>query len=266
MADKITNFEDYKKKDNVPGDTTDIDIQIEDPVNFFNAQEREEFFQERQKEQARQQAPVQNPVPPQPPVQPNPYAQQPVQQNPYVQQPMQQQYSQNDYSQLVNNAWNQNGAANQNYDPQYDDEEYDEDYEDDYYEEDEEEEGGFPIELFVRISSIITGIIILAFLAIVAKVKIYDRYFAPDPDEEQVTVAELPLPSGYTEKAGTVVVTAEQLNLRTVDNSQSSDTVVTAVPKGTELKRIAVNSDESWALVEYNGQRVYASMKYLSEK
>ena len=49
MADKITNFEDYKKKGNVE-DTTDIDIQIEDPYNFFNEQEREEYFQERQKE------------------------------------------------------------------------------------------------------------------------------------------------------------------------------------------------------------------------
>jgi hypothetical protein len=49
LADKITKFEDYKRKDNV-GDTTDIDIQIEDPMNFFNAEEREEFYQERQKE------------------------------------------------------------------------------------------------------------------------------------------------------------------------------------------------------------------------
>ena len=106
----------------------------------------------------------------------------------------------------------------------------------------------------------------MAFLAIVAKVKIYDRYFAKDPDEEQVVVSELALPSGYTEKNDTVVVTAKQLNLRTVDNSQSDSTIVTAVPEGTELKRVGINADGTWALVEYNGTRVYASMKYLSEK
>ena len=48
MADKIANFEDYKKRTGV--EDTDIDIQIEDPYNFFNEQEREEYFKERQKE------------------------------------------------------------------------------------------------------------------------------------------------------------------------------------------------------------------------
>ena len=249
MADKITNFEDYKRKDNV-GDTTDIDIQIEDPMNFFNAQEREEFYQERQKEQAQAQKrpPVQEPVQPQP------------------------QYSQDDYNQLVDNAWNKGQNNQQNYPDDngqgYEDE-YDPDYDENYddgYDEEDDSEGGFPIELFVRISSIITGIIILAFLAIVLKVKVYDRYLAPDPDEEQVTVSELALPDGYTEKNDTVVVTAEMLNLRSVDNSGSKDTVMGTVNKGTELKRVAVNADNSWALVEYNGQRLYASMKYLEVK
>ncbi len=261
LADKITKFEDYKRKDNV-GDTTDIDIQIEDPMNFFNAEEREEFYQERQKEQEREQA--QN----RPPIQEA--AQQYAQ--PQPQQPMQSQpqYSQDDYSQSVDNAWNKDLSGNdgRDYEDDYDPD-YDEDYEDGYdegYDEEEDSEGGFPIELFVRISSIITGVIILAFLAIVLKVKVYDRYLAPDPDEEQVTISELALPSGYTEKNDTVVVTAEMLNLRSVDNSSSKDTVMGTVNKGTELKRVAVNADNSWALVEYNGQRLYASMKYLEVK
>ena len=148
--------------------------------------------------------------------------------------------------------------------------EYDEpDYEDEDYDDEEEEDegnGGFPIELFIRISSIITGIVILAFIAIVVKVKVFDRYFIPDPDKEQTVEAALTLPSGYTEKNDTVTVTAKSLNLRTVASSESDSTIVTAVAEGTELKRVAVSEDGKWALVEYEGSRVYASMKYLSVK
>ena len=199
MADKITNFEDYKKRDNAE----DIDIQIEDPYNFFNEQEREEYFQERQKELQKE--------------------------------------------------------SSDDYDEDIDEEE---DYEEEEAEEESKTDGGFPIELFIRISSVITGIVILAFLAIVGKVKIYDKYFAKDPDEVQVEAPALP--AGYIEKNDTVKVTAKSLNLRTVASSESDSTIVTAVAEGTELTRIAVSEDGKWAFVEYNGERVYASMKYLT--
>ena len=202
MADKITNFEDYKKK----GNEEDIDIQIEDPYNFFNEQEREEYFRERQKE---------------------------IQHNPSDDEPREDE-------------------------PVTDEDAYDEDEE---YEEEDTADNSFPIEFFIRISSIITGIVILAFLAIVVKVKVFDRYFAKDPDEIQTEAPALP--AGYTEKNDTVKVTAKSLNLRTVASSESDATIVTAVPEGTELKRIAVSEDGKWALVEYNGTWVYASMKYL---
>ncbi len=238
MADKITNFEDYKKKGNVE-ETTEIDIQIEDPYNFFNEQEREEYFQERQKELEREKEAVQEKEEPVPePVEPEPEAKEVVEEEPIRRRRprTEERYEEEDYS------------------------------DDDYDEEDEEEEseGGFPIELLIRISSIITGILILAILAIAFKVKVYDRYLAPDPDQAQTV--QLALPTGYIEKNDTVVVTAENLNLRTVDNSQSDATIVTSVPKGTELSRVAVNEAGTWALVDYNGTRVYASMKYLSEK
>ena len=238
MADKITNFEDYKKKGNVE-ETTEIDIQIEDPYNFFNEQEREEYFQERQKELEREKEAVQEKEEPVPePVEPAPEAKEVVEEEPIRRRRprTEERYEEEDYS-----------------DDGYDEEE-----------EDEESEGGFPIELLIRISSIITGILILAILAIAFKVKIYDRYLAPDPDQAQTV--QLALPTGYIEKNDTVVVTAENLNLRTVDNSQSDATIVTSVPKGTELSRVAVNEAGTWALVDYNGTRVYASMKYLSEK
>ena len=261
MADKITNFEDYKKKGNVE-DTTDIDIQIEDPYNFFNEQEREEYFQERQKELSKEKektAPEHKSV-----------------------RPVHEEKAENTDTDDVRDEepkrlkepeeiiepvrrrthHREKPPVDEDYDEEPDDE-YDEDDNEDS-EDDAEDEGGFPIELLIRISSIITGILILAFLAIVAKVKIYDKYFAPDPDEVQTV--QVALPAGYTDKNDTVVVTAEKLNLRTVDNSQSDSTIVTSVPKGTELNRVAVNSDGTWALVDYNGQRVYASMKYLTEK
>lgn len=224
MANKITNFEDYKKK----GNDEDIDIQIEDPYNFFNEQEREEYFRERQKE-------MQN-------------------------TPSDDQHGEDDpVTDTVEKEPKYRSDDGDSKDYELNDYDADEDYED---EDDEEEKSSFPIELFIRISSIITGIVILAFLAIVGKVKIYDRYFAKDPDEIQTEAPALP--AGYTEKNDTVKVTAKSLNLRTVASSESDSTIVTAVPEGTELKRIAVSEDDKWALVEYNGTWVYASMKYLT--
>ncbi len=38
------------------------------------------------------------------------------------------------------------------------------------------------------------------------------------------------------------------------------------VPKGDEIKRIAVSDDGQWALVEVEGQQLYASMQYLEKK
>ena len=260
MADKITNFEDYKKKGNVE-DTTDIDIQIEDPYNFFNEQEREEYFQERQKELSKEKEKA---VPEHDPVRPkrDETAEDTAVEDIRVEKPKEKKSAEEIEEPVRRRTHHrEKPPVDEDYDEEFD-EEYDE--QEDIDEGDAEEEGGFPIELLIRISSIITGILILAFLAIVAKVKIYDRYFAPDPDEVQTV--QVALPAGYTDKNDTVVVTAEKLNLRTVDNSQSDSTIVTSVPKGTELNRVAVNSEGTWALVDYNGQRVYASMKYLTEK
>lgn len=260
MADKITNFEDYKKKGNVE-DTTDIDIQIEDPYNFFNEQEREEYFQERQKELSKEKekaAPEHDPVRPKR----DETAEDTAVEDIRVEKPKVKKAAEEIEEPVRRRTHHrEKPPVDEDYDEEFD-EEYDE--QEDIDEGNAEEEGGFPIELLIRISSIITGILILAFLAIVAKVKIYDRYFAPDPDEVQTV--QVALPAGYSDKNDTVVVTAEKLNLRTVDNSQSDSTIVTSVPKGTELNRVAVNLEGTWALVDYNGQRVYASMKYLTEK
>ena len=228
MADKITRFEDYKKKDN----TEEIDIQIEDPLNFFNEQEKEEYFQEKQKGHL-DEAPAKE----------------------------REEKAADAEPEKKSEIRNKKRPVRDEYDDRAD---YRSDYdeEEDYDEEQDEEKSGFPIEFFIRISSIITGIVILVFLAIIAKVKLYDRYFAKDPDEIETVVSALP--AGFIEKNDTVTVTAQSLNLRTVASSESDATVVTAVPQGTVLKRIAVNEEGTWALVEYNGAQVYASMKYLS--
>ena len=141
------------------------------------------------------------------------------------------------------------------------DADYDEDYGDEEY--DDEPRRGANMELVVRISSIITGIVILLLLGMLAKVKIFDKYMAPDPDEaKSVQVA---IPAGFTEKNDTVVVSgASSLNIRLGPDTNSA--VIGQAAEGTELKRIAVGDDGHWALVEFEGQQLYASMKYLKEK
>ena len=149
---------------------------------------------------------------------------------------------------------------------EYDEEDYEEEYDEEDYEDDEEdgedeERGGITPELLVRIASIITGVFILAMIAFAVKVKVIDKYLN-DPDEQQTEVTALP--SGFVEKNDMVTVTgASSLNLRSGPSTDSAK--VGTVDEGTQLKRIAVAEDGSWALVEYEGQQVYASMKYLKE-
>jgi uncharacterized protein YgiM (DUF1202 family) len=231
LADKITNIEDYRKRDvkqNIdekpepikeqrpkepvtqdtqigkPVTQETMEIEIEDPFKFLNEEEREEYIHERQKAEEAEQ-------------------------------------------------------HGEDADDEYDEEEYD----DEEYSDEEESGRGVNMELVVRIASIITGIVILLFIAMVVKTKVFDRYLAKDPDEVQTVVSAVP--AGFTEKNDTVVVSgASSLNLRS--GPDTSSTIITAVNEGTELKRIALAEDGHWALVEYEGQQVYASMKYLKEK
>ena len=124
-----------------------------------------------------------------------------------------------------------------------------------------DDEGGINMDLVVRVASILTGIVILIFIAGLVKVKILDRFMAPDPDEVQVEVSAIP--EGYTETGDTVVVTAQALNLRTVPSTQSDETIVEQVSNGTQIERLAVSDDGQWALLKWNGQQVYGYMKYM---
>ncbi len=114
----------------------------------------------------------------------------------------------------------------------------------------------------VRFASILTGIVILAAIAFGAY-KFLAPKFRPDPDEEPAEEVQVALPEGYEETGDMVTVTAASLNLRTVPSSDSDSTIVTSVTKGTTIKRIAQSSETTWAIVEYEGQQLYASSKYL---
>ena len=244
MSDKIASFEDYKNKAVTPEPVSQdtMNIEIEDPYQFLSAEEREEYIRQRQKEQG-ESAPKEHV------------------RDQEEERPRQERRKANPEP--------RRRPAREQYEPE-DDQDYDEEYDGDeeYYEEDEDgDDGDATMKLVVRIGSIITGIVILAFIVMALKVKVYDRYFAPDPDEAPAGNVAVAIPAGFVEKNDTVVVTgASSLNIRSVPSSASSETVVGMVPEGDELKRMAVSEDGSWALVEFDGQQVYASMKYLKEK
>ena len=264
MSDKIANFEDYKKKEMrseyrnegksatdpatpkkpVPQET--MNIEIEDPYQFLNAQEREEYIRVRQEElESEKHGEVKD------------------------RKDNTQASSTNDYREQKDPDYMDDPESGyEEDDSDYDDPDEDEDYDQEYDEEEaeeasDEEQSDKNILILVRAASIITGLVILIVIGMVVKTKVIDRYLIPDPDEVQTVVSALP--TGFTEKNDTVVVTgASSLNLRSGPDTSSS--VMDIASEGTELKRIAVNEDGSWALVEYEGQQVYASMKYLKEK
>ena len=253
-------FEDYKNKAVTPEPVSQdtMNIQIEDPYQFLSAEEREEYILQRQKEQSGE-APKEREV------------RQEHEERREVREPREaREVREPREDREPREAREHREPAprrrrpEEDYQPDYD-EEYDGDEE--YYEEEDDSGDDAGMQLVVRIASILTGIVILAFIAMALKIKVYDRYFAPDPDEAPVTVAAPAIPSGFIEKNDTVVVTgASTLNIRSVPSAESKETVVGMVPEGDELKRIAVSEDGIWALVEVDGQQVYASMKYLKEK
>ncbi len=132
--------------------------------------------------------------------------------------------------------------------------------EEDWFDEDGEE--GVNPYVIVRIASVITGIFILIILGMLFKVKIYDNYLKPDPDEitGEVSTGQI---AGYTLTNDKVTTTAD-LNLRNTPSTASDDFIVLKVPTGTVLDRIAVSEDGTWAQIEYDNKVLYCVMKYLS--
>ena len=257
MADKITNFNDYVNKEHKSqqkehnteppksekpeqGLTQEImSIEIEDPVQFFTEEERREYYRQRRKDEIDERIRTR------------------------VEKAREEERAarQEERRPERNDHYRDEAPSEED----FSEDDYEEEYDDEEYSDEEESEGGVNMDLVVRIASVITGLIILLFIALTLKIKVYDRYFAPDPDDTQVVA--MALPEGYTAKDDVVVVTgASSLNLRSVPSTDSDEYIAAKADQGTELKRIAVSEDGNWAIVEYNGQQLYGYMTYLKVK
>ena len=244
MADNIRNFNDYKKKSVPLDETQEINsIEIQDPLDFLSANEREEYYRtqheamDREREQIDRESedfylddePKEEARPKEekrtkPEKRPARREEEPVRQR----------------------------RENKRAKPRPEDEEWF----------DEDEGDGVNPYVVVRIASVLTGIFILIILGMLFKVKIYDNYLKPDPDEITGEVATGQI-DGYTYTNDKVTTTAD-LNLRNTPSTASDDFIVLKVPTGTVLDRIAVSEDGTWAQVEYDNKVLYCVMKYLS--
>ena len=277
MSDNIRNFNDYRKKVNSDKqETEEINIEIQDPLDFLSASEREEYYRtQHEKMDAERQK---------------------------IDKDSEDYFFDDDFEvtlpeeQVPARKNNLSGTKEDNY--MDEDEEIPErkkteksksvpgktsgrmirehadkrienrpqknEADEEWYDEDEgRSSAGIDPYLVVRIASIVTGILILVLIGLIVKVKVVDTLVKGDPDEEiNVSVGEV---AGYTTTNDTVVTTVA-LNLRSTPSTESDTFIVTNVPAGTELSRVGISDDGFWAQVEYEGQRLYCAMKYLTVK
>ncbi|MBR4832163.1 MAG: hypothetical protein IKZ97_06020 [Butyrivibrio sp.] len=294
MADKITNFEEYKNRDlekpvenkesseqSAPqqesaekptpkrdlSETTVINsIQIEDPYNFFTEEEREEYFRQRQKEEMERAGAPEQP-------QRKEIPEEPVEEERPIRE--RREYREDFYEDYDDPDGDYYRDEDDDYYGDEDDrdyggysEDYGDDYDDRYDDEEDEESDDKLMRVVVKIAAVLTGMLILGFIVGILKVKVFDRFFYPDPDKETAVTEEEPapvtIPEGYRETNDTVYVNAEFLNLRSTPDTSGEDNIEEKAGNGTELKRIAVSDDGKWAYVEYNGKQLYGYMKYLT--
>ena len=277
MSDNIRNFNDYRKKVNLEKQQTEeIDIKIQDPLDFLTENERQQYYRTQQErmDEEREKLDKQSPDfyldDENEPEEILPEEGEPKKR--LIREHADEIYRKEDNNKDIEkstgnkkdreerkrseqsrkNIKQKNIKESKKKDSTREDEDWS-----------EEDEGGIDPYLIVRISSIVTGLIILILIAVIVKVKVIDTIFVQDPDEAQtVEIGEV---EGYTGTEDTVVTTV-QLNLRSTPSTESDSFIVTSVPTGTELKRISVSDDGVWAQVEYEGQILYCAMKYLTVK
>ncbi|RKM61647.1 SH3 domain-containing protein [Butyrivibrio sp. XB500-5] len=317
MADKITNFEDYKKKavsdpveqaapvkEESPvvkeepvkkpdlSDTTVINrIEIEDPYNFFTEEEREAYFRERQKAERARKEPGKETVKEErgdnAPKKEDPLKQETAEVKrpekapepairPRRERPRRER-REDYYEDDVRDEFYEGDIHRRDYDRYDDDEDYDRDYDRDYdedYDDDEYDESEDKLmRIVVRIASVLTGLVILTLVGLAVVFKA-GGLFHKDPEamgpEEVVTESpaeeqkKFEVPEGYTAVDDTVTVINNDLNLRNKPKNEEGSEVVAVAKVGTQLKRVAVDGGGYWAIVEFEGQYLYASMNYLS--
>lgn len=294
MADNIRNFNDYRKKVNIEKqDTEEIDIEIQDPLDFLSASEREEYYRTQHEAMDRERESLDEDS-----------SEFYFDDEPPKQQREEPRYSEREEQEYIQDYEYEEGPARR---PARDparkpsrkaekepsrkaekkasrkvekrtshkaekkisrkavkessrDRRRGRD-EDDWFDEDEDMGSGINPYIVVRIASALTGIFILILMGMIFKVKVYDVYLKPDPDEVRGTV-QVGQVAGYTYTNDKVVTTTE-LNLRNTPSTVSDDFIEVQVPEGTVLDRIAVSDDGVWAQVEYDDKVLYCVMKYL---
>ncbi len=273
MADNIRNFNDYRKKANLDKqETEEINIEIQDPLDFLSDSERAEYYRTQQEAMDKERESLSEDSP-------EYYFDDDVSQKPekekeihHAEEQVHEKREPVHKKEAVQNKESagspvekkkahtekeehrKNETEHRKARHRVEDEEW--------FDEDEDREGGINPYILVRIASVFTGVVVLVFLAMLFKVKIYDTYLKPDPDD--ITgIVEVGMLDGYTYVDDTVTTTTE-LNLRNTPSTASDDFIVTMVPKGTVLERKAVSDDGTWAQVLYDGEVLYCVMKYLT--
>lgn len=257
MADNIRNFSDYRKriKDNEQA-TEEINIEIQDPLDFLSADEREEYYRTQHEAMDRERKSLSvdsddfyldEDFHIEEPELENDNEEsedvKPVVRKKTVHEPEEEKpkaIRKKHRNEVVNKKSRKTSKKNAS--------------------SDEEDDEIIPL-LVVRISSIITGIIILILLGMIFKSKVYDNYLKPEPDEEVQTKTEVGELAGYSRTDDKIVTTAD-LNLRNTPSTASDDFIVVQVPQGTVLDRISVSDDGEWAQISYDGQLLFCVMKY----
>ncbi len=286
MADNIRNFNDYRKKSNLgKQETEEINIEIQDPLDFLSASEREEYYRTQHDAMDRERESIKEDSPEYYFDEEKPEAikeesvtkeeselysenKEISERNSEKRKPSQRHAERKDKrteeaehrradsrkTKVERDEINDSGLEHRKGRHRVEDEEW--------FDEDEDKVGGIDPYLLVRIASALTGIVVLIFLALLFKVKIYDAHLKPDPDEITGTM-ETGLLDGYTYVSDTVTTTTD-LNLRNTPSTSSDEFIVTQVPEGTVLERVAVSDDGNWAQVLYNDEVLYCAMKYLN--
>lgn len=274
MADNIRNFNDYRKKiKNEEQFTEEIDIEIQDPLDFLSADEREEYYRTQHAAMDKERESISKDSPE--------FFFDDEDSEQAVQQPVERRERESGRSEQRKSEPRKSESKSPVKErPVSKKEKKKEDKpskenkrairkraKEEYYEDIDEDdnEGGIDPMLIVRISSIITGLVILVLIGMIFKAKIYDRYLTPEyiNDEDTQIVVKVALPDGYTETSDKVITTVD-LNLRKAPNTDDDALIATQVPKGTTLDRVAASDDGKWAQIKYEDQVLYCVMKYVT--
>ena len=265
MADNIRNFSDYRKNDRNKKEkreefaTEEINsIEIQDPLDFLSAEEREEYYRtqhaamDKERESLKEDSPEfyfddEDSVP----VKKEPVRKK--ERQPEPERPVKKSVASKKDKKRASKPVKEEKRA-------FRKRAREEAFED--FEDEEENVSGIDPMLIVRISSIVTGLIILVLIGMIFKSKVYDRFLIPDPDNttKETEIGEL---AGYTRTDDKIVTTAD-LNLRNTPSTASDSFIVVQVPKGTTLDRVAVSDDGEWAQIKYDDKLLFCVMKYVA--